>query len=202
VGEHLNTARVETEVVDVEIRAPHAVIYFVRHAHAGTRTLNLDDHLRPLSAIGQYQAQVLAEVLEPSVVGDILSSPFVRCVDTLGPLAAGRGCQVLLTDALTEGAEIEPLRRLLEEVPSGSVLCTHGDVLHGFIESLAPSTIDIGEFGCFDKGVVWVLSRDGDCLSVVEVIPPPPASTAAVNGGAGSCLGSAGPRDRIECESR
>jgi 8-oxo-dGTP diphosphatase len=147
--------------------------------------------MRPLSVAGQRQAQVLAAWLDPVAVGDILSSPFVRCVETLEPLAAGRGCQVRLTDALAEGAEIELLLRLVEQVPSGSVLCTHGNILHGLLEGLGPAEMDTGEFGCFDKGVIWVVARDGDCLSVVEVIPPPYASTADIDDGADSCLGSA-----------
>jgi 8-oxo-dGTP diphosphatase len=188
MGESTAAACAHTHSVDIQIPGPLAVIYVLRHAHAGTRLETTDDHLRRLSVAGQCQAQVLAAWLGPVAVGDILSSPYVRCIETLEPLAAGRGCPVLLTDALAEGAEIGPLLRLVERLLSGSVLCTHGDILHRLIEGLGPAELDTGEFGCLDKGVIWVLARDGDCLSVVEVIPPPYASTAATDDDADSCF--------------
>jgi len=60
--------------------------------------------------------------------------------------------------------------RLLEHLPTRSVVCTHGDMLH----ALADRIVDAGhhDSGSFDKGVIWVLTRAHDGLSVVDVIPP------------------------------
>jgi len=148
----------------------HPLIYVVRHAEAGTRSERPDDHLRPLNVCGQAQARALAGLLEFAQLGEILSSPYVRCVETVEPLAARHGRQVILADDLAEGAPIAPLMRLLEHLPTRSVVCTHGDMLH----ALADRIVDAGhhDSGSFDKGVIWVLTRAHDGLSVVDVIPP------------------------------
>jgi 8-oxo-dGTP diphosphatase len=155
----------------------HTGIYLVRHAHAGQRTTASDDWQRPLSAKGRYQASVLAKSLAAVVRGDILSSPFVRCVETMEPLAARSGREVLLDDALAEGAEVESLLQLLERVPERSVLCTHGDLLRATVDRL--DTLVRGP-ACFEKGAVWVLVRQEGRISHAESIPPPAASAAGV----------------------
>ena len=65
-----------------------AKLYLVRHAKAGERRLWEDDDIdRPMSAKGWKQAELLGERLAALDVGTLLSSPYVRCVQTLEPLA-------------------------------------------------------------------------------------------------------------------
>jgi 8-oxo-dGTP diphosphatase len=148
-------------------------IYVVRHAEAGERTDGPDDHLRPLSGAGRHQARSVATMFESADVGDILSSPYVRCVETLEPLADRLGCSVERTDALAEGAPIDSVLRLLEQVPPRSVLCTHGDVMHDVMEHVAFADSIRGGSDRLAKGVVWVMQRGGDGLSVIEVLAAP-----------------------------
>jgi 8-oxo-dGTP diphosphatase len=145
----------------------------VRHAEAGERTDRPDDHLRPLSDAGRYQARSLATMFESTDVGDILSSPYVRCVETMEPLADRLGCSVVRTDALAEGAPIDAVLRLLEQVPPRSVLCTHGDVMRDVMEHVAFADSIRGRADQLAKGVVWVMQPTGDGLSVVEVLAAP-----------------------------
>jgi phosphohistidine phosphatase SixA len=112
-------------------------------------------------------------MFESADVGDILSSPYVRCVETLEPLADRLGCSVERTDALAEGAPIDSVLRLLEQVPPRSVLCTHGDVMHDVMEHVAFADSIRGGSDRLAKGVVWVMQRGGDGLSVIEVLAAP-----------------------------
>jgi 8-oxo-(d)GTP phosphatase len=100
----------------------------VRHASAGDRDAwDGDDAQRPLDDQGRRQADELVQTLEPYAVARILSSPFVRSVQTVEPLAAARGLEVETTDVLADGAGADGVRRLLEELAgSPVVLCGHG----------------------------------------------------------------------------
>ena len=60
----------------------------------------------------------------------ILSSPYLRCMQTTEPLAQRRGLRVEECDELAEGASREEALGLVEKVRgAGVVLCTHGDVV-------------------------------------------------------------------------
>ena len=108
---------------------------------------------------------MLADLLELPSGGEIVSSPYVRCVQTVEPLAGRHRRPVVLNDALAEGASTEALLRLLRRLPTGSVACTHGDML----EELARVLDDVEDRAIsFDKGGLWVLLRDGDAMSLVE----------------------------------
>ena len=63
------------------------MVYLVRHAHAGSqKRWSGSDHDRPLSVRGQQQADGLVEALDEYPVARILTSPRVRCRDTVVPL--------------------------------------------------------------------------------------------------------------------
>ena len=87
----------------------------VRHASAGDRDLwPVEDRLRPLDARGRRQAAALVELLRPLGVRRVLSSPYVRCVETVEPLAAALELAVEHDDRLAEGAghaALEPCAR-------------------------------------------------------------------------------------------
>ena len=62
-------------------------IHLVRHARAGSRSRwKGDDSLRPLSKVGRTQADGIAKRLANEPVDLIVSSPYLRCVDTVAPL--------------------------------------------------------------------------------------------------------------------
>ena len=144
-----------------------ARIHVVRHADAGVRGHGPDDHLRPLSPGGHARAQVLADLLDLTSVGRIVSSPYVRCVQTVEPLATRQRRSVDLSDTLAEGASVEAMLHLLRRLPDGSVACTHGDML-GELMRFVDSVDGLVDPISFDKGGVWVLTRNGDALSLVE----------------------------------
>src|SRR5262249_30255592 len=84
----------------VEPAAPSGralVMLLMRHAWAGHRDeWDGHDHERPLDDRGYEQAAALVERLEPYRIDAIMTSPYVRCVATVEPLAAARGLELEL----------------------------------------------------------------------------------------------------------
>jgi broad specificity phosphatase PhoE len=76
----------------------------VRHARAGDRAAWVgDDRLRPLDKRGRAQALALVEACEAFAIERILSSPYLRCMQTVEPLAASREVELEMSDDLGEG---------------------------------------------------------------------------------------------------
>jgi phosphohistidine phosphatase SixA len=99
----------------------------LRHASAGDRNdWDGDDRHRPLDARGRRQATELVELLRPFELRRVVSSPYVRCVATVEPLAAALGLPVEPDDRLAEGGGRAALELILE---NGIVCCTHGDII-------------------------------------------------------------------------
>ena len=152
-------------------------IYLVRHAKAGERHVwDGDDQLRPLSGRGRLQARGLLEVLEDAHFDRLLSSPYVRCMETVVPLSGERGVAIEPVDALAEGATLdEALALVRKHAAGGAVFCTHGDIVPMLLEHYANQGVDIGTTPQWPKGSTWALETDatGEVISA-RYIPPPP----------------------------
>jgi 8-oxo-dGTP diphosphatase len=115
----------------------------VRHAQAAGRgSWPGDDQLRPLDAVGEARARTIAEVLAAYGVRRLVSSPSVRCADTLRPYAARIGAPLRTKEGLSEeGYAADPTRaprhleRLLQR-GTPSVVCSHGPVLPDLLGTL------------------------------------------------------------------
>jgi 8-oxo-dGTP diphosphatase len=150
------------------------VVYLVRHAKAGERRMwEGDDIARPLSKQGWKQATALSERLASKASPTLISSPYLRCVQTLEPLAALLGVAVILDDRLAEEKSFEPVLELLAEVPAQSVLCSHGDVIPATIEALVRRGMEVQSVVDWRKATVWVLRRKADRITKGKVWPPP-----------------------------
>ena len=133
-------------------------VVLLRHASAGDRLdWGGDDMLRPLDRRGRAQSLALRDALLGHGVTRVLSSPYVRCTETVAPLAASLGVTVELDDRLAEGAGGAGARELLA-ARDGCVACTHGDI----VEELIGRTLK--------KGAAVVL--DGE-LRVLEKLKAP-----------------------------
>ena len=152
------------------------MIFLVRHAKAGDRLHNAhDDRKRPLSKPGWVQAEALAEVLaNAGASGPLLSSPFVRCRQTLEPLAQQLCIDVQREACLAEAQPFQPMLSLMETTPDGSVLCSHGDMIPDMIAGLQRRGCDIMNTPQWKKGSVWVLERDDDGNFLTATAWPPP----------------------------
>lgn len=138
------------------------IVYFVRHARAGHRVdWEGDDRLRPLDERGRRQAEALVGQLAGREFGRILSSPNVRCVETVEPLGEARGLPVERHDALAEGAGSRAALDLLRSAGEAVVACVHGDL----VEELLGETLK--------KGATAVLELTEDDVEVLERLDPP-----------------------------
>jgi 8-oxo-(d)GTP phosphatase len=134
------------------------IVYLVRHASAGKREeWSGDDGLRPLDERGRRQAQALVAQLADRDFRRIVSSPHVRCVQTVEPLAQARGLEIEPTETLADGADPEPARELLAATGEPLVACVHGDFVEALLEGKAKkgSTTVLD----FEGGAVMVLGR-------------------------------------------
>ncbi len=133
------------------------MIHLVRHAHAGSRrTWTGDDTLRPLSRRGRQEAARIGRRLGAGD-GPILSSPLLRCVQTVEPLAAALGVEIVRAEWLADGGSPANLRRRLADLGSDAVLCSHGDLIGGLIEDLAATGVGIDGPMSWPKGSIWHL---------------------------------------------
>jgi 8-oxo-(d)GTP phosphatase len=138
-------------------------VFVVRHASAGDRKKwTGDDRLRPLDEPGFREADGLVELIQERRPTRVLSSGYVRCRQTVEPLAEALGLDVEEVAELVEGATVDDVHdlvgRLQGELP---VLCTHGDVMEALL----------GEES--EKGSTWVLELDGGKVTPLEYLPPP-----------------------------
>jgi|SRR6476619_4455622 len=148
--------------------------YLVRHAKAGSRRdWSKDDDLRPLSPVGHRQAARIADALADTGATRVVSSPFVRCRQTLDPLAQRLRLPLELSDALAEGAPVTDTLRLIEKVSAETAaLCTHGDVVGNLIEHLKNAGVPVDD-DRLEKGSIWELeTRDGEIVGA-HYQPPP-----------------------------
>jgi 8-oxo-dGTP diphosphatase len=154
----------------------HVTVQLVRHAKAGSRRQwSGDDEQRPLSKRGHTQARAVAKRLAGGKVTRIVSSPYVRCVETVMPLGARVGVEVETSDALAEGATLAESLRLLEKcADQQAVLCTHGDVLGNLLEHFARQGVDLGD-DRMEKASVWVLDLVDGQVRGARYVPPPGA---------------------------
>ncbi|MGH9031791.1 MAG: SixA phosphatase family protein [Acidimicrobiia bacterium] len=152
-------------------------IYLVRHGKAGDRgSWDGPDDLRPLSKAGRRQAEGLVEQLDGAPVEHVVTSPFVRCRQSVEPLAERRRLPVDLADELAEGARVGDAFRLIDKFAyalANAVLCTHGDVVGDVLDHLARRSVPLGANMKFEKGSTWVLEVDGGEIVSGRYVPAP-----------------------------
>jgi broad specificity phosphatase PhoE len=157
-------------------------LFLVRHVNAGNRSRwQGPDDLRPASKSGRAQAVALADRLEPEDVSALVSSPSVRCVQTLEPLADRLGLKVEIDERLAEDSPLRASLAAASDAPDRAVLCSHGDVIPELIEALVRRGMEPTTPRDWRKATLWVLDGDeagrraGDELRFnrAAVEPPP-----------------------------
>jgi 8-oxo-dGTP diphosphatase len=153
-----------------------AELYVVRHAKAGERRLWTGDDIdRELSKTGWKQSASLAKRMAKLGPTTLVSSPYVRCLQTLEPLGELMGVEVNIDDRLCEGAAFEPVLDLLAELPPRSVLSTHGDIIPATMRALERRGMKLTTPSDWRKAAVWVLKRDKRGHIVTATVWPPPS---------------------------
>lgn len=152
-----------------------ATFYVVRHAKAGSRShWTGDDRKRPLSKKGQVQAEKLVSVFEAYPIQAIFSSPFLRCMQTVEPLAKAHRITVKASSSLAEGHGLTGLNDFFNNGKlDHAVLSTHGDIAWELVEDLVTRHVIKPGEGGYDKGSTWVVDvRDG-VAAQASYIPAP-----------------------------
>jgi 8-oxo-dGTP diphosphatase len=152
----------------------------IRHAHAGSRAeWDGNDDLRPLSQRGIDQARNIARRFADVPLARIVSSPAVRCRQTVAPLADARGVDVTVDARLAEfvdSVRIDPVLDVIDSLPDDAAICSHGDVIPELIAALERRGMVIASEPCWRKGSVWVLDRmNGAWSRAIAVAPPDPS---------------------------
>jgi 8-oxo-dGTP diphosphatase len=150
-------------------------LYFVRHAKSGSRShWEDDDRARPLSKSGVKQAEALVSVLGPAAISAVWSSPYLRCVQTVEPLARARRLAVQETRHLAEGARLKGAYRFIEDPDlDDAVLCTHADVIQELVDDLIRRRLVKASQIALDKGSTWVVEVEDGSPVGARYIPAP-----------------------------
>jgi 8-oxo-dGTP diphosphatase len=147
--------------------------YLVRHAKAGSRERWTEpDRNRPLTDAGRVQATALIDLIGKGGVLSVKSSPYVRCMETVAPLAAAAGLKVDEEDRLAEGAGPEWALSQLASV-AGSVLCTHGDVMAEIVQFLTDEHIPAKGGMQWAKAGTWAFEVVSGRIVAARYLPPP-----------------------------
>lgn len=113
------------------------------------------------------------KLLRDEAIGRVVSSPYVRCIETVAPLAADRALAVDEADALAEGSPLSEALRLIEKVADRpTVLCAHGDVVTDLLSHLEDRRVPLEGGLQLAKGSTWVLDVEGGEIVRGRYLPP------------------------------
>ncbi len=152
-------------------------VLLVRHGRAGNRkSWKGPDIERPLSKRGRHQAEGLVDMLAGYPIEHIYSSPYVRCVQTVEPLAEKLKLDVEQYLELTEGAPgKEVVGRLRLAAGTTEVWCTHGDIVPIVLDAVVEDGVKLKKREKrYPKGSFWELEQDKNGRVVKATYVPPP----------------------------
>jgi 8-oxo-dGTP diphosphatase len=148
-------------------------LYVVRHAKAGSRRdWRGNDDDRPITAKGRRQAERLIEHLGLDGIRGVASSPSLRCIQTVAPLAGALSLPVERHDVLREDADPTAVLAFAAAAEGPIVLCTHGNIVEDLVLGAAAERPLTGSYG-WKKGSTWVLERDVGRPVGARYVPPP-----------------------------
>lgn len=167
--------------------APTREVLLVRHASAGSRSAWVgDDRLRPLDESGYRQAEELVRLLAHYDPTEIVSADFLRCRQTVEPLAEALGLRVSESSVLAEDgypgheAEAVELLRSIGGPHHSSVVCSQGDVIPNLLSRIATADAVDVPAETSKKASTWALTFQLDRLIGCEYFPPP--AVGSLNG--------------------
>lgn len=150
-------------------------LLLVRHAVAADRhSWDGDDEGRPLKRRGRRQADALVGLLADVELTRVLSSPSVRCIETVTPLAEARGLVVERCDDLAEGSTHAAVALVRSLLGTDAALCSHGDVIPRVLEHfVVHDGLDLGHDPRWAKASTWVIEDDGERVVKAFYRDPP-----------------------------
>jgi phosphohistidine phosphatase SixA len=132
----------------------------LRHADAGLKSeWPGSDDWRGLTELGHDQAHAVVAMLGDLPIQRILSSPSLRCRQTVVPLARARELDVEPCWQLGRNAELVDVLGLLADPDTdAAVVCTHRETLQVLFSQLICSHDAVARAGDpMDKAAAWLL---------------------------------------------
>jgi phosphohistidine phosphatase SixA len=139
-------------------------IFLIRHGRAVPKDdWPGADEIRPLTDEGRAQAASLGDAFQTTPVDRILTSPAVRCRDTLEPIAVRKGLPIEEDERLGRDASSARTLELLSGLTEGSAMvCTHREVIGPLLSRSLREGVAIDGPLEWEVGSVWVLvAQDG-----------------------------------------
>ena len=153
-------------------------VYVIRHTKAGERDgWREPDELRPLSKTGRKQALKLWASLKDVRFTRLVSSPFLRCIQTLEPFSEALGIDIMIARALAEGESVAGAEAwvLAAAADGPAAFSTHGDIVQGLVQTLRARGVPVASDGevAFPKGSSWRLDVIDGKVRELTYVPPP-----------------------------
>ncbi len=119
----------------------------LRHAKAKARdSWKGDDLERPLNSVGTAQAAALTPILNAYGVRRVISSPALRCTQTVEPFAHGISTFLEIDDRLSEDTRFSQVNRSLSAMLDHKkpvVVCTHRPTMPWVFDALGAEIVDL-----------------------------------------------------------
>lgn len=140
----------------------------LRHGKAAPRTSDIPDLERPLAPFGSKQAKDVAPVLRAYGVGRVVSSPALRCAQTVEPYAHSISTFIEIDERLAEDARASQVQRSVAALMDRKrpvVLCSHRPTLPWIFDAIGTDDVDLAP----GEGIV-VHHRKGTVFAVEKLV--------------------------------
>lgn len=123
------------------------------------------DSKRTLSEFGFEQAQFLIKHLEAFAIDEIYSSDYVRCVQTVTPLAKARSLHLTQVPSLNEETfELDPTRSIsfanaLKQDEKNILVCSHNPVIPTIVRGVLNTKLKNKDLIKLEPGDAWIIHR-------------------------------------------
>lgn len=141
-------------------------LIILRHTKALERgDWDQEDSQRTLSEVGFDQAQLLLKHLEPFAIDEIYSSDYLRCVQTVTPLAHSRGLALTQVPSLNEATfDEDPLRSVsfanaLKQDEKNILICSHNPVIPTMLRGILNTKLKNKDLIKLEPGDAWIVHR-------------------------------------------
>ena len=150
------------------------MLYLVRHADAGDKqTWTGPDRERPLTSAGHRQARGLLTQLDGYPIAAVVSSPALRCKQSVQPLADHLRLEVQTDPRLAVDANPdEAVTLVLHPAHDQAVWCTHGELIGEMLARLRERGAPIGAAPEWPKGSIWRLEITAGEVVGAAYLPP------------------------------
>ena len=102
----------------------------------------------------------------------LLSSHYLRCRQTLEPLAQRLGLPIQDEPRLVEGTPFADFLELITTPAPPTAMCTHGDIVDSLVDYLLRTRLTDPRKAGSSKASVWVLEVEDGAIKSGGYIPP------------------------------